>query len=87
MAQKFDSLDDSLCDFILEQPLLLAVTAERFGRVNMSPKDVRSIRILGPRTMSYYDFDGGEPRTSAHLCDDNRITFIFSGSDGSETNV
>ena len=42
-------LNKTLCDFIRRQPLFFVATAARDGRVNLSPKGLKSLKIMDER--------------------------------------
>ena len=53
------------------------------GHVNLSPKGLDSLRILGPNRVAYLDLTGSGVETIAHLRDNGRITLMacaFSGA-------
>ena len=47
MGKQFEAITDRQRAFIEEQPLFFVATAARDGRVNVSPKGLDSLRVLG----------------------------------------
>lgn len=48
MATQYPGFSDRYRTFIEEQHVFFVATAARDGRVNVSPKGVDSLRVLGP---------------------------------------
>lgn len=77
MAQFFDRLNESLREFIGEQPIFFVATAPHDGRINLSPKGMDTLRCLDDSRVAYLDLTGSGNETAAHLKDDGRITVMF----------
>lgn len=77
MAQKYDEISDRLAKFIAEQHVFFVATAARDGRVNVSPKGLDSLRVLGPNRVVWLNGTGSGNETAAHLLDVNRMTLMF----------
>ena len=86
MPKFYDKLDETLEKFIKEQPMFFVTTAPKNGRINLSPKGLDSLRILGPNKVAYLNLTGSGNETSAHLLEDNRMTIMFC-SYGRTTNI
>lgn len=84
MAKVFDSITDNLQDFIAAQQIFFVATAplSPTGHVNLSPKGLDSFRILSPNRVAYLDLTGSGNETSAHLQENERITFMFCAFQG-----
>ena len=84
MAKTFSEITDDLRGFIERQALFFVATAPLAanGHVNMSPKGLDSLRVLGPRRVAYLDLTGSGNETSAHLRENGRITFMFCAFSG-----
>jgi hypothetical protein len=84
MGKGFDGLDDALREFIAAQPLFFVATAplSAEGHVNLSPKGLDTIRVLGPRRVAYLDLTGSGVETVAHLRENGRITLMFCALSG-----
>ena len=48
MAKQFDHISDDQRDFIQAQHMFFCGTAAEDGRVNISPKGMDSLRVVGP---------------------------------------
>ncbi|ACZ31316.1 pyridoxamine 5'-phosphate oxidase-related FMN- binding protein [Xylanimonas cellulosilytica DSM 15894] len=77
MGQQYDEISDRLAAFIAAQHLFFVGTAARDGRVNVSPKGLDSLRVLGPNRVVWLNGTGSGNETAAHLRDVNRITLMF----------
>jgi hypothetical protein len=79
MAQTYPAISDDLSEWIGAQPLFLVATAplDGGGHINLSPKGLDSLRILGPNSAAYLDLTGSGNETSAHLLENGRITLMF----------
>lgn len=78
MGQQYDRIDDRLRTFIEEQHLFFVATAARDGRVNVSPKGLDSLRVLGPNQVVWLNGTGSGNETAAHLLDTDRMTIMFA---------
>jgi hypothetical protein len=77
MADFFESITDRLRDFIEQQHIFFVGTAARDGRVNVSPKGMDTLRVLGPNRVAWLNLTGSGNETAAHLLDTNRMTLMF----------
>ena len=84
MAKLFDELSDELQSFMAEQKLFFVATAPRddAGHVNLSPKGLESLAILGPKEVAYLDLVGSGAETIAHVRENRRITLMFCAFEG-----
>ena len=78
MGHTFAAIDDPLRQFIEAQRVFFVATApsDRDGHVNVSPKGLDTLRILGPRSVAYIDYVGSGVETIAHLRDNGRIVIM-----------
>lgn len=81
MAEFFDSLNDGHVEMIGRQPVFFVATANRDGRINLSPKGYDCFRVLDPTQVAYLDLGGSGNETHAHLAADGRVTFMFCNFD------
>jgi hypothetical protein len=84
VAERFASISDDLARWWADQPLFFVATAPSGGEghVNLSPKGLDTLRLLGPKRVAYFDLTGSGVETIAHLRDNGRITLMacaFSG--------
>lgn len=77
MATFLKSLNSSLIDFIQEQHMFFVATAAQDGRINLSPKGLDSLHILGKTSILWLNYTGSGNETAAHLLALNRITMMF----------
>lgn len=82
MAGKFDRLNARFTKFIQAQKLFFVATADRDGRVNMSPKGLDSLRVLGDDRIVWLSLSGSGNETAAHLKHHDRITMMFCAFQG-----
>ena len=47
MGKRYDRIEDRLADFIRDQRVFFVATAASDGRVNVSPKGMDTLRLLG----------------------------------------
>lgn len=57
-------------------------SAAQDGRVNISPKGLDSLRVMGPNRVVWRNLTGSGNETSAHLREVNRITLMFCAVEG-----
>lgn len=81
MAQQFPEILDRLQQFIELQHVFFVATAARDGRVNVSPKGLDSLRVLGPNRVVWLNGTGSGNETAAHLLDTPRMTLMFCSFD------
>lgn len=77
MAKQFTALEDAHQAFIAAQHIFFCGTAADEGRVNVSPKDAASLRVLGPNRIIWRNLTGSGNETAAHLARINRMTLMW----------
>ena len=84
MGKIYETIDDSLREFIGRQQMFFVATAPLSddGLVNLSPKGLDSLRILNGRTVVYADLTGSGIETVAHLKENGRIVIMFCAFEG-----
>ena len=84
MAAHLDRISDDLAAWIARQPVFFVATAPAGagGHVNVSPKGLDSLRVLGPNRAAYLDLSGSGIETVAHLRENGRITLMFCSFTG-----
>jgi hypothetical protein len=84
MGKIFEQIDAELREFIEAQKLFFVATAplDAEGHVNLSPKGLDILRILGPREIAYLDLTGSGIETLAHLRENGRIVLMFCAFEG-----
>jgi hypothetical protein len=80
----FPELNAALREFIAQQKMFFVASAPLAadGHVNVSPKGLDCLRILGPTTVAYVDFTGSGIETVAHLRENGRLTIMFCAFQG-----
>ena len=79
MAKHFDSLTEDHIGFIAANRIFFVATAAATGRVNVSPKGMDSLRVLGPNRIAWLNVTGSGNETAGHLRDTNRMTLMWAG--------
>lgn len=78
MGNLHESITDDIAAFVESQPMFFVATAPSSGgHVNVSPKGLDPVVVLGPHSVAYADRTGSGVETIAHLNDDGRITLMF----------
>lgn len=67
MAQQFPHLSDKHIRFIAEQKIYFVATAAADSRVNVSPKGMDSLRVLGKTRVVWLNVTGSRNEASAHV--------------------
>jgi len=75
-------LTERYIDFINAQRLFFVATAAADGRVNVSPKGMDTLRVLGPDRIVWLSVSGSGNETAAHLVEHDRITMMFCAFEG-----
>jgi len=63
--------------FIDAQPLFFVATAAPEGRVNVSPKGMDTLRVLGEHRIVWLNLSGSGNETAAHVARNGRMTLMF----------
>ena len=84
MAKQFDGIDDKLAEWIRAQHVFFVASAPLAadGHVNLSPKGLDSLALLGPRELAYLDFVGSGAETIAHARENGRIALMLCAFEG-----
>jgi hypothetical protein len=77
VAQFFEEILPRHAEFIAAQHVFFVATAAEDGRVNLSPKGLDCLRVLGPRRVIWLSGSGSGNETAAHLRAVNRMTLMF----------
>ncbi|WP_371223504.1 pyridoxamine 5'-phosphate oxidase family protein [Roseovarius sp. 2305UL8-3] len=81
MGTQYDALSDQHIAFIGKQHLFFSGTAAPSGKVNISPKGMDSLRVLGPNRILWRNFTGSGNETAGHLAQANRMTLMWCSFD------
>ncbi|PTA68073.1 pyridoxamine 5'-phosphate oxidase family protein [Deinococcus arcticus] len=82
MGKQLPGITDHLQAFIEAQPMFFVGTAAADGRVNVSPKGMDSLRVLGPNRVAWLNVTGSGNETAAHLRQTPRMTLMFCAFQG-----
>lgn len=84
MGKFHNSMTDAHIEFISKQKMFFTATAplSTEGHINLSPKGLDSFRVLSPTKVVYMDIIGSGNETSAHILENERITFMFCAFEG-----
>ena len=79
MGKEYEGIAPELAAWIKAQPLFFVGTAPlaAAGHVNVSPKGLDTLRILGPQRVAYLDLTGSGAETIAHVRENGRIVLMF----------
>ena len=84
MGKAYEAITPELGDWIARQPVFFVGTAPLAadGHVNISPKGLDTLRILGPRRIAYLDLTGSGAETIAHVRENGRLVLMFCAFSG-----
>ena len=85
MGKVYAEIDAALQAFIRAQHLFFVATAplSAAAHINVSPKGLDTLRVLGPLTVAYLDYVGSGAETIAHLRENGRIVLMLCAFQGS----
>ncbi|HZY62792.1 MAG TPA: pyridoxamine 5'-phosphate oxidase family protein [Edaphobacter sp.] len=82
MAKHFERIEPLHREFIEKQRIFFNASAAAGSRVNVSPRDAASLRVLDEHHVVYLDKTGSGNETAAHLRVDGRLTLMFCAFEG-----
>ena len=84
MGKVLDGIDDDLAQWIATQPVFFVATAPLAGDglLNLSPRGLDCLSVLGPRTLAWVDGTGSGVETIAHLQENSRIVLMWCAFTG-----
>lgn len=82
MAQRYSEISDKLKQFIEDQKIFFVGTATANSRVNISPKGMDSLRVLGKNRIAWLNVTGSGNETAAHVQENPRMTIMFAAFEG-----
>jgi len=77
-----NKLNQRQVEFIEAQPVFFVATAAAEGRVNVSPKGMDSLRVIGDRRIVWLNLTGSGNETAAHVAASGRMTLMFMALEG-----
>ncbi len=82
MAKQYPTIEPQLRAFIERQHIFFTASAAPEGRINLSPKGLDALRVLGPNQVCYLDLTGSGNETAAHNRADGRLTIMVCAFQG-----
>ena len=82
MGKQYSEISERLQTFIEMQKIFFVGTATADSRVNISPKGMDSLRVLGPNRVAWLNVTGSGNETSAHVQEHPRMTLMFAAFEG-----
>jgi hypothetical protein len=82
MGKKLAKITEPLKNFIQQQKIFFVGTADYDGRINISPKGMDTLRVLGTNRVVWLNLTGSGNETAAHLQRNDRMTIMFCAFDG-----
>ena len=79
MSKPHASITPELKNWIEQQPMFFLASAplQADGHINLSPRGLDSLRVLGDLHVSILDLTGSGNETAAHLAQNARLTLMF----------
>jgi hypothetical protein len=84
MGKTYGGITPELAEWVAQQALFFVGTAplSKDGHINISPKGLDTLRVLGSRRIAYLDLTGSGAETIAHLRENGRIVVMFCAFSG-----
>jgi hypothetical protein len=82
MGNRYQAISERHRQFIAAQKLFFVGTAAADGRVNVSPKGMDSLRVLGANRVVWLNVTGSGNETAAHVQENPRMTLMFAAFSG-----
>ncbi len=82
MGTRYTKIEQREQDLIAAQKIFFVGTATADSRVNVSPKGMDSLRVLGPNRVIWLNGTGSGNETAAHLLQNPRMTVMFAAFEG-----
>jgi hypothetical protein len=82
MGQRYTEISEKLAEFIAAQKIFFVGTATADSSVNVSPKGMDSLRVLGPQRVVWLNVTGSGNETAAHVQQNPRMTLMFCDFEG-----
>ncbi len=77
MGQRHNELSERHAQFIAAQKIFFVGTATADSRVNISPKGMDSLRVLGTKRIAWLNVTGSGNESAAHVQRNPRMTVMF----------
>ncbi len=83
MGKQYAEIEAKQIEFIQQQHIFFVGSATADSRINISPKGMDSLRVLGKNRVVWLNVTGSGNETAAHLQHNNRMTIMFCAFEGS----
>ncbi len=77
MARQFEGFTADHARFVAEQAVFFVATSAPGARINLSPKGMDSLRLMGTNRLVWLNLTGSGNETAAHLPLDARMTVMW----------
>ena len=78
MAKLYTEIPQKLQEFIENQKIFFVATATADSKINLSPKGMDSLRVVGPNRVIWLNVTGSGNETAAHVQENPRMTIMFT---------
>lgn len=85
MGTQFDALEATHKKFIAKQLVFFVGSAASTGLINVSPKGMDSLRVLGPKRILWRNMTGSGNETATHVSESPRMTLMWCAFEGPPT--
>lgn len=85
MAKQYEQITQAHQALIEQQKIFFVATAGKAGHVNVSPKGLDSLRVLGPNRVVWLSVTGSGNESAAHVAENGRMTLMFCTFEGAPT--
>jgi hypothetical protein len=82
MGQQYTEISEKLIHFIEQQKIFFVGTATQDSRVNISPKGMDSLKVMGKNRVIWLNVTGSGNETAAHIQHLPRMTIMFAAFEG-----
>ena len=82
MGTQYEKLEDAHIRFIEKQHIVFTATAAPDGKINLSPKGMDTIRVLGPNRILWRNLTGSGNESAGHLLESPRMTLMWCAFEG-----
>jgi hypothetical protein len=82
ILEQFTEISETLCSFMEQQKMFIVGIATETSRVNISPKGMDSLRVLGPNRVLWLNASGSGNETAAHIQTSTRMTLMWCSFKG-----
>ncbi len=78
MSKLYKQIPPKLQQFIEDQKMFFVATATTDSRINLSPKGMDSLRVLGANRVVWLNVTGSGNETAAHVQENPRMTLMWT---------